>query len=481
MPQVPIILGGPEVTFNPEPYLADGMCDYVLCGEGEIAFTRLCDALIADEDILEGCGIAYWDKTARKAVLPEPIVCEDLAELESPYTPEYLAKLPGRIAYMESSRGCPFSCAFCLSGACRGVRNFPMESVKRAILLLWRSGVNTVKFIDRTFNADRKRAEEILLFILENYPNEPSVSFHFEVAADRLAPTTLALLENAPRGLFQLEAGLQSFNPKTLEAVARHTDLDKLCVNVRRLLASGNAHIHVDLIAGLPYEGFDSFRDSFNKAYALHADMLQLGFLKLLYGSALRESADEYAYVFDENPPYEIRSTAWLSAHEMEVLHGVENACDRLHNSGRFGKTLEYVLQSTGLEPFDLLRAFGAKPAMPLDQYTALAFEFFASLDGVERAVLRDKMCRDRLMSNRSGKLPDCLKIKDTRLAAVTAALGAMPLHAPKEHMRRAVCLLYSEKTVVYADYPMNQTVKNRFDGGVELYELPFAAFAALS
>ena len=209
--------------------------------------------------------------------------------------------------------------------------------------------------------------------------------------------------------------------------------------------------------------------------------MLQLGFLKLLYGSALRESADEYAYVFDENPPYEIRSTAWLSAHEMEVLHGVENACDRLHNSGRFGKTLDYVLQSTGVEPFDLFRVFGAKPAMPLDEYTALAFEFFASLDGVERAVLRDKMCRDRLMSNRSGKLPDCLKIKDTRLAAVTAALGAMPLHAPKEHMRRAVCLLYSEKTVVYADYPMNQTVKNRFDGGVELYELPFAAFAALS
>ena len=480
-PQVPILLGGPEVTFNPEPYLADGMCDYVLRGEGEIAFTKLCDALLEGKDIPDGFGIAYFDKAARKAVLPEPVVCENLAELASPYTPDYLAKLPGRIAYMESSRGCPFSCVFCLSGACRGVRTFPMEFVKRAILLLWRSGVKTVKFIDRTFNADKKRADEILRFILEHYPNEPSVSFHFEVAADKLAPTTLALLENAPRGLFQLEAGLQSFNPKTLEAVARHTDLDKLCENVRRLLASGNAHIHVDLIAGLPYEGFDSFRDSFNKAYALHADMLQLGFLKLLYGSALRADADEYAYVFDENPPYEIRSTAWLSGKEMDVLHGVENACDRLHNAGRFRQTLAYVLQSTGLEPFDLFRAFGAKPTMPLDEYTALAFEFFASLDGIDRAVLRDKLCRDRLMSNRSGKLPDCLKIKDTRLAAVTAAIGAMPLHAPKEHMRRAVCLLYSEKTVVYADYPMHSAAKNRFDGGVELHELPFSAFAALS
>ena len=155
-PHVPILLGGPEVTFNPEPYLADGLCDYILRGEGEIAFTKLCDALLEGKDIPDGFGIAYFDKAARKVVLPEPVVCENLAELASPYTPDYLAKLPGRIAYVESSRGCPFSCAFCLSGACRGVRTFPMEFVKRAILLLWRSGVKTVKFIDRTFNADKK-------------------------------------------------------------------------------------------------------------------------------------------------------------------------------------------------------------------------------------------------------------------------------------------------------------------------------------
>ena len=165
----------------------------------------------------------------------------------------------------------------------------------------------------------------------------------------------------------------------------------------------------------------------------------------------------------------------------MDVLHGVENACDRLHNAGRFRQTLAYVLQSTSLEPFDLFRAFGAKPTMPLDEYTALAFEFFASLDGIDRAVLRDKLCRDRLASNRSGRLPDCLKIKDTRLSAVSAALAAMLLHAPKEHMRRAVCLLYSEKTVVYADYPMHSATKNRFEDGIELHELPFSAFAALS
>lgn len=480
-PALPILLGGPEVTFNPEPYLADGTCDFILRGEGEIPFTKLCDALAGEKAIPENCGICYVRKEDGQTVLSEPYVCMDLSELESPYTPEYLAKLPGRIAYMEASRGCPFSCAFCLSGACHGVRNFPLDYVKHAILLLWRSGVKTVKFIDRTFNADRKRAEEILRFILENYPNEPEVSFHFEIAADKLSETILTLLENAPRGLFQLEAGLQSFKPETLKAVARHTDLEKLCENVRRLVSSGRAHVHVDLIAGLPYEGFDSFRDSVDKAYALGAAMLQLGFLKLLYGSALRDSADEYGYVFDEKPPYEIRSTAWLSEKEMAVLHEVEDACDRLHNSGRFCKTLAYVLKTTGFRPFDLFRAFGKKPSMPLDEYTALAFEFFASLDDIDRNVLRDLMCRDRLHSNRSGRLPACLKIKDARLAAVSASLAAMPLHAPKEHMRRTVCLLYSEKTVVYADYPMDSGAKNRFDGGAELHELPFDRFSVLS
>ena len=478
MPHVPIVLGGPEVTFNPEEYLGSGLCDYVLRGEGEIAFTTLCDAIAAGQTPPAAEGICR--KTPQGVLVSEPTVCEDLAALESPYTPAYLAQLPGKIAYIEASRGCPFSCAFCLSGACRGVRFFPMEQVKRAALLLWRSGVRTVKFIDRTFNADRKRAEEILRFILENYPQEPEVCFHFEVAADRLSESLLSLLETAPKGLFQLEAGLQSFHEPTLEAVARHTDLPKLCTNVRRLLAPGNIHVHIDLIAGLPQEDYSCFRKSFNKAYALQADMLQLGFLKLLYGSALRDSTDAYAYVFDENPPYEIRATAWLTEAEMNKLHEVEDACDRLHNSGRFRQTLRYVLKATGITPFDLFHAFGKKPSLPLDAYTALAFTFFASLDGVDKAVLRDCMCRDRLSSNRSGKLPDCLKIKDSRLAAVSAKLAALPGHAPKPAMRRTVCLLYSEKTVVYADYPMTSGAKNHFDSGVSLKELPFSAFAEL-
>lgn len=489
-PDVPILLGGPEVTYAPHVYLTEGVCDYVLRGEGEKPFTALCNALAAKLPIPTGLGICRRNGETGEAsvaddtsalILEEPYVEEELASLESPYTPAYLAALPGRMAYVETSRGCPYSCAFCLSGVCRGVRFFPMDEVKRFLPLVWSSGAGTVKFIDRTFNADKARAKEILRFISEHRTEiPPDVCFHFEVAADRLDEELLTLLEQAPVGLFQLEAGLQSFNPQTLEAVSRHTDLEKLCTNVRRIAASGRVHIHIDLIAGLPYEDFASFRDSFNKAYALNASMLQLGFLKLLYGSALRDSADAYDYVFDSEPPYEIRSTAWLSAEEMTALHAVEDACDRLHNTGRFRDTLAYVFEVTHLAPFDLFYAFGKKPSMPLDEYTALAFDFFAALPDVDRRILRDKLCCDRLRTNRSAKLPPCLKIPDARLARLTARLADDPHTAPVPGVRRAVCILYSRNELVYADYPACEKSRKSGSFGEEtrLHFLPLAAYS---
>lgn len=474
LPGVPFLFGGPEITYNPEVYLATRMADYALCGEGERPFTLLCEALATGSPIPHGLGIGRLENG--QAILEAPYTEKDLSVLESPYTPEYIGSLRGRIAYAEASRGCPFSCAFCLSSACHGVRHFPMDEVKRFLPLLWNSGAGTVKFIDRTFNADKARAKEILSFILAHRAEIPSpVCFHFEVAADRLDEELLDIFENAPQGLFQLEAGLQSFNPKTLEAVARHTDLEKLSSHVRRIAAAGRVHIHVDLIAGLPYEGLDSFRDSFNRAYRLGASMLQLGFLKLLYGSALRDSADEYDYVFSDEPPYEIRSTAWLSPDEMQKLHAVEDACDRIHNSGRFRESLAYALACAGLEPFDLFLAFGQKPSLPLDEYTALVFEYFAALPGVDRGVLRDKMCCDRLRSNRSGRLPECLKVPDARLSRICAKLERDPLTAPAPGVRRTVCILYSQNAVVYADYPTKkeQTQSSAFGAETPLHFLP--------
>lgn len=450
-----IVLGGPEVSFNPKDYLKNSDIDYVQCGDGEKPITVLFDCIATGENIPEGFGICY--KYGEEFVISSPYCEKDLDSIESPYTEEYLSAVNGRIAYMESSRGCPFSCAFCLSGADRGVRYFSGEYTEKAILKLWKSGAKTIKFIDRTFNAKASHADGIISFILENRQNMPdNVCFHFEISADILRDSTINLLKTAPSGLFQIEAGLQSFNHHTLEEVSRKTDTDKICENVKRIISFGNIHTHIDLIAGLPYEDFESFRDSFNKAYSVGASMLQLGFLKLLHGSRMRNQTEEYGYEYSDKAPYEIISTKWVSSEEMKLLKEVEDANEKIANSGRFERALEYVLSACGKTPFDLFLDFGRKKPMPLDDYTALVFEYFSCLEGVDRAKLRDLMCCDRLSTNTSGKLPECLKIQDKLLAKITYQLEINPETAPKAGEKRAVCILYTEDKAVYADYNKN-------------------------
>lgn len=445
------ILGGPEVSFGPSEYAALDYVDYIQCGDGEKSMTALFDALSDGSDIPKGFGICC------KNIIEMPYCEKKLCDIESPYTEEYLSSVKGRIAYMESTRGCPFSCAFCLSGADKGVRYFDDEYVKNAIMTLWNSGAKTVKFIDRTFNANKEHCDMIIRFILDNHEKMPKVCFHFEIAADILADSTMELLSKAPKGLFQIEAGLQSFNHHTLEAVMRKTDTDKICENVRKLVSFGNIHTHIDLIAGLPYEDFASFKDSFNKAYSVGAHMLQLGFLKLLHGSRLRNEAENHGFEYSSEAPYEIISTNWVTAEEMDKLRQVEDANEKIANSGRFRRSLEYVLNASGMTPFDLFYGFGKKESMPLDDYTSLVFEYFSSLDGVDKAVLRDRMCEDRLVTNKSGKLPKCLQIKDKMLARFTYQLEMNPETAPLKGVKRAVCILYSENKVLYVDYAENK------------------------
>ena len=462
-PQAVIILGGPEVSFNPAYYLKNGIADYVQCGDGEKPMSALFDAIALGISVPEDFGICY--KHNGETVLSVPYYERNLTELESPYTDEYTSALNGRIAYIESSRGCPFSCAFCLSGSQRSVRYFDMEYVKKSILTLASSGAKTVKFVDRTFNADSNRAEQIISFIIENRHTMPhDICFHFEVAADILKESTICLLESAPAGLFQIEAGLQSFNEETLCSVMRKTDTEKIALNVRRIAQKGNIHTHIDLIAGLPYEDFESFKKSFDEAYSIDAHKLQLGFLKLIYGSALREKIKDYGFVFSQEPPYEVRSTKWISENEMRFLKDAEDACEKISNSGRFKRSLKYVLEKTGISPFELFLGFGKKESMPLDEYTGLVLEYFCSFDGIDHAQVRDLMCCDRLASNSSGRLPECLKIADKRLARITYLLSLRPETAPPPNTKRALCILYSQNRAVYADYPVNGNKKNEYE-----------------
>lgn len=447
-PDIIICLGGPEVSYNSEPYLLSCLADYVQRGEGERATAYLLTALAEGTPLPNDMGICY--AKGDTLVLPEPYFEKDLNVLESPYTEEYLSAVKGRLAYFEASRGCPFSCGFCLSGGQGEVRTFDMDYVKKGLLALWDSGAKTVKFVDRTFNAYRNRADEIISFIIDNAADKPKICFHFEIAADILAESTLKLLSKAPEGLFQIEAGLQSFNPHTLSAVSRTNSTDKVCARVRDILSFDNIHTHIDLIAGLPHEDFASFRDSFNLAYDLGAHMLQLGFLKLLHGSKLRENHTDYGIEFENNAPYTVVRTSCLSEGDISKLYDVEDANEKICNSHRFEESFAYVLEVTDMTPFDLLLGFGKKDSMPLDDYTDLLFEYFSSLDGVDKATLRDKMCIDRLRTNNTGILPPSLRVFDNKLKDIAKTLESA--NCP-DGAKRAVCILYTMGKAVYADY----------------------------
>ena len=467
-PEVHIVLGGPEVSYNAEQVLSEHRdVDYIVSGEGERPLLLLLCALQSGGETAGIPGLCYRDVNGIH--IGAPYV--SFSDPPSPYLPEYFASLGGRIAYIETSRGCPFSCAFCLSGRQGGARYFALDRVKDEIFRIANSGTKTVKFVDRTFNANRDRARELFSFILENLNgNIPSgVRFHFEIAGDLLDQGTLELLANAPPGVFQFEIGLQSFNGRTLESVRRKTDLLSLKQNIRTLGAKGNIHLHIDLIAGLPHEDWDSMRNSFNEAYLLSPDMLQLGFLKLLHGAAMRDQT-QYPCEFMQKPPYEVIRTPWLENEELRNLHCVADALDRLYNSGRFRRTLGYLLQSTGTAPFELFCCFGtyadknAAHASSLEGYMELLYRFFIGKDGVEGAVLRDQMVCDRLSTNSSGYLPKFLRIEDAALRHVRMVLEREEQTKKPEGVKRAVAILYAQKCAVYVDYSCADPVTGEYE-----------------
>ena len=416
LPKTSMILGGPEVSYRPEQVLADNPdVDYIITGEGEVPFPALINYLQSGENTRNIPGLCFRDNGT--AVCNSP--GEPMREPPAPYTAKYFDSLTGRIAYLETSRGCPYFCAFCLSGlnGCR-VRFFDMERAKNELLLLANSGTQTIKLVDRTFNCNPGRAYELFDFIIRNSGNSipAGICFHFEVSADLFDDKTLDLLAKAPPGLIQMEAGLQSFNAETLSAISRKTDLNKLEATLRRILQNQNIHLHIDLIAGLPYENLDSFADSFDRAYRLSPHMLQLGFLKMLHGSDLRKKAAELGIRYSPLPPYEVNSTPWLSETDLNTLKQTEYALQRLFNSGRFLFTLDYLLNATGMRPFSLFEGLGAALAghtapLSLDDFTLAAYNYFNGLAGVHSAALRDAMVCDRIATG--NKIPDLLKVPD--------------------------------------------------------------------
>ena len=414
------VLGGPEVSFNADYWLGQG-ADYVICGEGEISFPELLDGLERGDGWTQGGGAASFARECSGAAPLRPI---------DPYSDTYFAALGGRIAYLETSRGCPYQCAFCLSAG-SGVRFFPLDTVKRQLRRLSESGTHTIKLVDRTFNCNAARAYELFEYVIKL---DTTCCFHFEVAADLFDERTLELLGSAPPGRIQLEAGLQSFFEPALNAVSRHTDTDKAKRNIRALLRKGNIHVHVDLIAGLPFEALPDFVESFDQAYSLGAHTLQLGFLKLLHGSKLRSQAGEFGIIYSQEPPYEIISSPWLSVDDMRILKQVENALQHTYNKCRFLSMLEYVLSASKLRTFELFRLLGeAAPnhGIQLEDYALQVYNFCAGLPGVDKNELRDRMLYDWLGMVKGKNMPDFLKSSGNRRKQVLEIARKQLGHKP--------------------------------------------------
>ena len=340
LPETAFWAGGPEVSYDAEKFLTEmPEMTGVLVGEGEKTFHDLLEYYIDGKGSLgEIRGIAYRDG--------EEIRHNGWRELmnlsEIPFVYEHLEEFENRIIYYESSRGCPFSCSYCLSSIDKKLRFRDLELVKKELQFFLDHKVPQVKFVDRTFNCKHEHAMAIWKYILEH--DNGVTNFHFEVSADLLRDEEMDLMAKMRPGLIQLEIGVQSTNPETIRAIHRHMDLDKLKRCVDRVHSFRNIHQHLDLIAGLPYEDYDTFHRSFNDVYQMKPDQLQLGFLKVLKGSLMQGEAEKYGIVHKEKESYEVLSTNWLPYGDVLKLKAVESMVEVYYNSGQFQHTLEYLL-----------------------------------------------------------------------------------------------------------------------------------------
>ena len=348
LPDTKLWLGGPEVSFHAEKILAQyTQLTGIMVGEGEETFTQLVRFYHAPKGQLQDIpGL----------VLPQgrtqPRELTDMSKL--PFLYEDLGKFQNRIIYYESQRGCPFRCAYCLSAIDKSVRLRDIETVKKELQYFLDHKVSQVKFIDRTFNCNAAHALTIWRYLLEN--DNGVTNFHFEIAADLMTEDELEVLKQMRPGLIQLEIGVQSTNEQTLHAINRYMSLEHLRQVVDKIHSFHNIHQHLDLIAGLPYEDYDSFVTSFNDVYAMRPQQLQLGFLKVLKGSPIEEKAEEYGIVYNSRPPYEVLYSRWIPYDDVLRLKGIEEMVELYYNSCQFTHTLP-VLEKEFSSPFALYEA----------------------------------------------------------------------------------------------------------------------------
>lgn len=361
-PDLPVILGGPEVTYDADHWMKKHPeIDVIAIGEGEQTFLELLQVYQESLETKQAprlrdvAGIAYREEEFIRFSMPRAQI-EEMDTIPSPYQ-DHLDELNNRVVYFEASRGCPFKCQYCLSSIEDGVRYFSLVRVKDDLLRLINHGVKTIKFVDRTFNINKKYALEIFQFLIDNHNG---TVFQFEITADILRADVLDFLtENAPPGVFRFEIGVQSTNDETNRLVQRIQRFDRLARTVTQIKESGKIDQHLDLIAGLPEEDYHSFKKTFNDVFALRPEELQLGFLKMLRGTGVRARAANHGYVFMDEAPYEILGNNVLSFGDMQKIKRVEDVLEKYWNAHRMDYTLEWLLAHVFDTPFDFFQTFG--------------------------------------------------------------------------------------------------------------------------
>lgn len=353
LPDVFMAAAGPQVSYHCEGFLkANPAFDAVLAGEGEESTKLLLEALQAGRAAAGVAGVAVWQNNeAIIAPRPAPLA---LDALPFAYTEEELAS--GRILYYESMRGCPFGCSYCLSSVERGVRYKSLGLVFEDLARFLAAKPKQVKFVDRTFNCSKERALEIWRFLQQN--DNGTTNFHFELAGELLDKETIGFLNGLRPGLFQFEIGVQSANVQTLQEIDRPANLEKLFYNIAALQATRNIHLHLDLIAGLPFEDYASFVQSFNMVYTQKPNQFQLGFLKVLAGSGMESNAGQYGLVWQDAAPFEVLYTKWIRYEELLELKNIADMVELYYNSGRFSHIVEYLAAQFDT-PFAFYRALG--------------------------------------------------------------------------------------------------------------------------
>ena len=431
-PDTLILCGGPEVAYDAEEFLASTAAHGVMAGEGEAIFPGLLKTLrIAKNDgakkpeewlkALENVPGLYLKSVHNEIKSTGKVDLIDMKEVPFPYDPSSLEGLKNRIIYYEGQRGCPYECSYCLSSIDRKLRHKPVDMVCEELTVFLKAKVPLVKFVDRTFNVAEKWSFEVLSFIVnETVANNYQTSFHFEVGAATLSDRIIKLLNQSPKGLFQIEAGIQSTNPKVLQLIQRKDDPEQLTKTLGQIIAGNNVHVHTDLIAGLPGQSLISFKQSFNESLAMKPQMLQVGFLKVLKGSPLYKSRNELGIVYRDWPPYEVLKTAHMSFWDLHKIKKIDEITVKYYNSGKYVNSMNFLLSNPGdywdlfIKMADYLSEYQKKKnRLHSDDYYRVILDLCKELEGENAAILADLLRFDYILMNRKGHVPEWLRNKN--------------------------------------------------------------------